>query len=105
MLDLFAVFAVPSDPCLRIIVNETERKDPRVWSEVFWHHMCICVHTDACNIISHSIFIGIFFTAFTLQYSSGRTIFQNDPWRFNGVLQRYCHDNMYMCSTDIRQEL
>ncbi len=46
-----------------MMVNEKKkRKYAHVWSRVFWHLMCIrisLVHTDACNIISQSIFTGI----------------------------------------------
>lgn len=43
-------------------MQKKKRKYAHVWSRVFWHLMCIrisLVHTDACNIISRSIFTGI----------------------------------------------
>lgn len=46
------------------------------------------------------------FTASTLQYSKGRTVFHNDLRHFDGVLQRNHHDyNMNMSRTDMVLQL
>lgn len=53
--------------------EKKKRKYAHVWSRVFWHLMCIRIslaHTDACNIISQSIFTGI--SLQPLHYSTQR---------------------------------
>lgn len=55
------------------------------------------------NLLEH--FYWHIFTASTLQYLEGRTIFPNDLWLIDGVLQRCLHDNnLNMSSTDRVQQ-
>lgn len=74
--------------------------DVNVWWRLFWHLACIRVsllQTDACNIISHSIFTSISLQPPHYSIQSGGwgrgVVFHNDPRHLDGVLQRYSLNN------------
>lgn len=66
------------------------------------------LHTDACNIISHSIFTGISLRPphYSIQRGTWGVVFHSDPRHWDGVLQCYTPNNnvnIYIYDVPLRQ--